>query len=82
MVVEGARVWMGTGACLLAGAGCKGSEVCADVPARWSCAACICSDGLDGLAVGADDLHAEEMARGVLLELHHHLLEHLEGLRL
>ena len=36
--------------------------------------------GLDGRAVGADDLHAEEMARGVLLEREHHGFEHLEGL--
>ncbi len=36
--------------------------------------------GLDGSAVGADDLHAEEVARGVFLEAHHHGLEHLEGL--
>ena len=32
-----------------------------------------------GCAVGADDLHAEEVARGVFLEAHHHRLEHLEG---
>lgn len=32
----------------------------------------------DGCAVGADDLHTEEMARGVLLELNHHPLEHFE----
>ena len=36
--------------------------------------------GLDGCAVGADDLHAEEVAGGVLLEAHHHAFEHLEGL--
>ena len=35
--------------------------------------------GLDGGAVGADDLHAEEVAGGVLLEAHHHGFEHLEG---
>ena len=38
--------------------------------------------GLDGRAVGADDLHAEEMAGGVFLEAHHHAFEHLEGLAL
>src|SRR5437879_655691 len=38
--------------------------------------------GLDGGAVGADDLHAEEMAGGVLLEADHHGLEHLERLLL
>ena len=36
--------------------------------------------GLDGGAVGADDLHAEEVACGVFLEAHHHGFEHLEGL--
>ena len=36
--------------------------------------------GLDGSAVGADDLHAEEVAGGVFLEADHHGLEHLEGL--
>ena len=35
--------------------------------------------GLDGLAVGSDDLHAEEMAGGVFLEAHHHGFEHVEG---
>ena len=34
----------------------------------------------DGLAVRADDLHAEEMACGVFLEAEHHGLEHVEGL--
>ena len=38
--------------------------------------------GLDGGAVGADDLHAEEVADGVFLEAHHHAFEHLEGLAL
>jgi len=32
-----------------------------------------------GVAVGADDLHAEEMAGGVFLKTHHHGFEHLEG---
>ena len=36
--------------------------------------------GLDGGAVGADDLHAEEVAAGVFLETHHHAFKHLEGL--
>ncbi len=36
--------------------------------------------GLDGLAVGADDLHAEEVAGGVFLEAEHHGFEHVEGL--
>ncbi len=38
--------------------------------------------GLDGGAVGADDLHAEEVADGVFLEAEHHAFEHLEGLLL
>ena len=38
--------------------------------------------GFDRCAVGADDLHAEEVAGGVLLEAEHHALEHLEGLAL
>ena len=37
---------------------------------------------LDRIAIRADDLHAEEMAGGVLLEAEHHGLEHLEGLLL
>ncbi len=36
--------------------------------------------GFDGLAVGADDLHAEEVASGVFLEAQHHGFEHVEGL--
>ena len=36
--------------------------------------------GLDGGAVGADDLHAEEVAGGVFLEAEHHSFEHLERL--
>ncbi len=37
---------------------------------------------LDGRAVRSEDLHAEEVTAGVLLEAHHHGLEHLEGLLL
>ncbi len=36
--------------------------------------------GFDGVAVGTDDLHTEEMTGGVFLEANHHTLEHLEGL--
>src|SRR6185437_16492394 len=36
----------------------------------------------DWIAIGTDDLHAEEMAGGVFLEAHHHALEHIEGLLL
>ena len=39
-------------------------------------------EGFDGGAIGSEDLHAEEVASGVFLEAHHHLLEHLEGLLL
>ena len=35
---------------------------------------------LDRRAVGAEDLHAEEVARRVFLEAQHHRLEHFEGL--
>ena len=35
-----------------------------------------------GLAVGAENLHAEEEADGVFLELEHHGFEHVEGLAL
>ena len=38
--------------------------------------------GFDGGAVGADDLHAEEVAGGVFLEAKHHALKHLEGFAL
>ena len=34
---------------------------------------------LDGRAVGSEDLHAEEEADGVFLELQHHGFEHVEG---
>ena len=34
------------------------------------------------LPVGAEDLHAEEEADGVFLELQHHGFEHVEGLAL
>ena len=47
---------------------------------------CLCVGeligGLDRGAVGADDLHAEEVACRVFLEAHHHAFEHLEGLAL
>ena len=39
-------------------------------------------EALDGRAVGSEDLHAEEVARGVFLEAHHHGFEELEGLLL
>ena len=36
-------------------------------------------EGVDGGAIGSEDLHAEEMAGSVFLEAHHHGFEHLEG---
>ena len=35
--------------------------------------------GVDGLAIGAEDLHPEEEADRVFLELRHHGFEHVEG---
>ncbi len=80
MVVEGARVGMGTGACSELGRKRDSASV-------FGLGRCGLSDlqllgGLDGRAVGADDLHAEEVAGGVFLEAQHHGFEHLEGLSL
>ena len=91
MVVEGARLETGAGwrvrwRVLALGVG----RSVGGLPAASCCWAWSCGDvglgvgellgGLDGGAVGADDLHAEEVAGGVFLEAHHHAFEHLEGL--
>ena len=86
MVVDGARLETGDGLACCGSVGCARSERCRQ--RRWRLAAASSAEpelqadlglgagellgGLDGGAVGADDLHAEEVAGGVFLEADHH----------
>ena len=92
MVVEGARLetgagWRAAGAlvCWRGRGQGVGGVACGELLLGLSCGDVRLRvgelvGGLDGGAVGADDLHAEEVAGGVFLEAHHHGFEHLEGL--